>query len=298
MRGPKKSELAAFKVFEIKCYLINEDQIYRQQGIYLNKTCACICIMQMKTKTVSWDPGKDPHQILPVHLGPELQQILPLWSHHEQSEILMEGYHTLKLSTLHWVVSWLKVSYQPWCFFWLLSFFKLFWDLLWIPRLKTAFEMILQWLIYWKIRRLEEVCTIAGPNHWMLFSTKSDSIPSPLWPSKVVKMTSAICSSPSPRSLRVTEIYGRMIFLTNLMLASPLAGVCQISNPSRKAVEGWHRSVLPPYSTWERQKFATEGASYCDRNLALIPNSSNFHSWWSFLFLCPLSGLPRFFFGR
>ena len=74
----KKSELAAFKVFEIKCYLINEDQIYRQQGICLNKTCACICIMQMKTEAVSRDPGKDPHQILPVHLGPELQQILPL----------------------------------------------------------------------------------------------------------------------------------------------------------------------------------------------------------------------------
>ena len=39
---------------------------------------------------------------------------LPLWSHHEQSQNLIEGNHTLKLSTLHWVVSWLKVSYQPW----------------------------------------------------------------------------------------------------------------------------------------------------------------------------------------
>ena len=35
----KKCELAAFKMFEIKCYLIDADQRYSQQQIYLNKTC-------------------------------------------------------------------------------------------------------------------------------------------------------------------------------------------------------------------------------------------------------------------
>ena len=34
----KIEELAAFKVFEIKCYLINVNQRYSQQQIYLNKT--------------------------------------------------------------------------------------------------------------------------------------------------------------------------------------------------------------------------------------------------------------------
>ena len=68
-----------------------------------------------KKKVVSWDPKKDPHQILPdlqFHLGLELQQFLPRQSHHEQSQNLIKGNHTLKLSTLHGVVSRLKVSYQ------------------------------------------------------------------------------------------------------------------------------------------------------------------------------------------
>ena len=100
--------------------------------------------MQMQTKVVSQDLGKDPHQILPdlqFHLGLELQQFLPLWSHHEQSQILIKGNCMLKLSTLHWVVSWLKVSYQPW---WLLAPFLL--PVVLRPALNTKTEEVLQWL--------------------------------------------------------------------------------------------------------------------------------------------------------